>query len=110
MSSVAKRNIAPISTLVFVSLSGIFFGFFSCGGYVWHSQLFYLVVAVLILATFIYPASYISKLYKKLIFLIFVAAIYFVFESSASAFHPAAPESFSEFIQSFWQGLEYGPC
>jgi NADH:ubiquinone oxidoreductase subunit H len=93
-----------------VSLSGMFFGLFSCGGYAWHSQLFYLVVALLLLATFINPASYISKLHTKFIFLIFVAVIYFVFEASASVFYPAPPESLSEFFQSFWQGLEYGPC
>lgn len=110
MSSVAKRNIAPITTAIFVSLGGVYFGLFSCGSYIWHSQLFYVVVTVLLLATLTYPANFIDNWYKKLIFLILLAAIYFVFEASSGAFYPTPANSLVEFVQLFWQGLVYGQC
>jgi len=110
LSSVAKRNIAPITTVIFICISGVFFGLFSCGGYIWHSQLFYVVVTVLLLITLAYPASFIDKWYKKLVFIFLLPVIYLVFEASSGAFYPSSPNSFIEFMQLFWRGLVYGVC
>jgi hypothetical protein len=95
---------------LFDCLSGIFFGLFSCGGYIWHTQLFYLVVSVLLLATLAYPASFIDKWYKKLAFLVLLGIVYFLFQAVAGAFYPSSPNSFIDFMQSFKRNLVYGVC
>ncbi len=110
LSSVAKSNIAPITTVIFICISGVFFGLFSCGGYIWHSQLFYVVAIVLLLITLAYPANFINKWYKKLSLIFLLPVIYLLFQASSGAFYPSSPNSLIEFMQLFWQGLLYGVC
>lgn len=89
---------------------GVFFGLFSCGGYIWYGQVFWATfIGVLMLSAFFAPPS-LTTLIRKAAFCFFVVSGFFLTEAIASAFHPAAPKTVKEFFRALWLGLVYGPC
>lgn len=89
---------------------GVFFGLFSCGGYLWHMQLHTSLMAIAAIGIIFVPPSFLHAIWKRIAFIAMSLALFVVVRASASAFYPAAPENMSEFIESFIIGIQYGPC
>jgi hypothetical protein len=98
-------------------LGGIFFGQFSCGGYVWHKTLFKIIVCVTIAICLIFRFRSLVRGSNKwqlagliILWLILIVASYFITEATAASFYPDSPESLQDFWQRFLNSLQYGPC
>jgi len=99
-----------ITLLCLAVLGGIYFGLFSCGGYVWHSQVFQAVfLGLLALATLLPPYS-MKRIATRVCFAVGIVTVFAVMEAAAACFYPSAPVSLSEFFGSFLFHLKNGPC
>ncbi len=108
MEKVSKSIL--FATITVASLGGIYFGLFSCGGYVWHKQLFSVVFTVLLFLFVVFPPHKLKRINKRLPLFLLLIALFFVVRAAASAYYPAPPESIAEFFNEFLRGLIYGPC
>ncbi|PND36228.1 hypothetical protein C1O66_21190 [Paucibacter aquatile] len=91
-------------------LGAFFFGIASCGGYVWHKELFRVVSIAMWLLAVLVPSTLLSSWKRKLGFAAAMPVAYAVFESAVSTFYPGPPASIAEFGEFFLQAMEYGPC
>lgn len=104
------------STLIFLlSLfiaitGGIYFGLFSCGGYLWKQQFFTIALMASLLLFVIFPFSTIKDFAIRLAIGAIVILIFIVTRAGASVFYPVTPNSWTEFVNSFLIGLLHGPC
>ncbi|TKB11150.1 hypothetical protein [Desulforhopalus sp. IMCC35007] len=99
-----------IVSLIFAVVGGIYFGLFSCGGYVWHKKMFVLSFSVVLVTLFVWPHPKLSRLGIRSSFVAGNVILYFVMQSASSAFYPAAPKSWNEFFDIFIFRLLNGPC
>jgi len=99
-----------IVSLIFAVGGGIYFGLFSCGGYVWHKKMFVLFFSAALLSLFIWPHPKLSKMSIRSSCVACNVILYFVMQSASSAFYPAAPKSWNEFIDIFIFKLLNGSC
>jgi cytochrome bd-type quinol oxidase subunit 2 len=106
----SARNVPPILALVVAVLGGIFLGLFSCGGYVWHRQLIYLLLSVSVVLVLFVPTDWLKTRTRRVLFVVAIACLFAVVQSVASTFYPASPKSASEFTMNFLRALWYGPC
>ena len=108
------RKSISIGAIVLLGISaivgGLFFGLFSCGGYVWHKQLHTSLMIMASIFILFVPPKFLDALWKRLSFLVLSFVLFVVVRAAASAYYPASPENMSEFIQSFITGVQYGPC
>jgi len=108
-----KRNISNgmVILLAFLVIAGgIFFGLFSCGGYVWHKQLHTSLMAIASIFIMVAPPNFLRNIWRRAAFITTSLVLFIVVRAFASAFHPAPPENISEFMKSFVIGVQYGPC
>ena len=107
-----ERNLQYLAYLpiLFALMGGLYFGLFSCGGYIWHRYVFYLIFSLSLIPIFFVRLSYLNKAYKKALFIGSTMLIFLVVRAAASTFYPAAPNDIYEFLTSFIRGLQYGPC
>lgn len=115
-----KMNKKAITTVIPVAIAmvgGIYFGLFSCGGYVWHKSLynFVLVSTVIICFSILWKKADKSTSREKsivtfTIWIILVWATYTTCEAAAASFYPDSPISFSDFWSRFLICLKNGPC
>ncbi len=113
-------NKKAIITLIpiFIAMAGvIYFGLFSCGGYVWHKSLysFALISTIIICSIILWKKADKAKSRGKLIatltiWIILVWATYTTCEAAAASFYPDSPTSFSDFWSRFLICLKNGPC
>lgn len=103
-------SIIFITVIVVATIGGIYFGLFSCGGYIWHRQAFYIAFALVLSAFFIFPPPMLKKIPLRFIIITSIIAFFLVVRASASAFYPSAPASWPEFFKRLILGLKYGPC
>ena len=103
-------KLVTIAVIVIAIVGGLFFGLFSCGGYVWHEQLFAVLFISGLLFVLFSPPRVIGKLWKRAFFVVSSSALFLFVRAAASAFYPTAPESWAELVSSFARGLQYGPC
>jgi hypothetical protein len=108
LSNVA--NALVLLTLTLAVLGGVFFGLFSCGGYIWHIQVYWAIALIFILGSMILKNKILNSMLSKILFPIFYLALFFISQSVAATFYPSAPENLSEFISNLFISLEYGPC
>lgn len=97
-------------TIILAIAGGVFFGLFSCGGYVWHKQIFALLFIGLMALILLAPLGGISKLWKKALLVVATSLLFILVRAGASAFYPATPESLAEFLSSLVRGIQFGPC
>jgi len=104
----------PIIFIVLLALllvvGAIFLGLFSCGGYIWHRQVIYLLIALFVVLCMLKPPLALQASYKRGLIPIFSLVLFLLVRASASAFYPSAPDSIVSFFKSFWVGIVYGPC
>ena len=97
--------------LVLLLVAGAtFLGLFSCGGYIWHRQVIYSLIMILVALCMFRPIQVLRGKWQRGLIPIASLVLFLSVRASASAFYPAAPESVVSFIQSFWVGLVHGPC
>ena len=104
------KKLAPISVIILAVVGGIFFGLFSCGGYLWHHQVFYALFVTALVVALLFPPKSLKNWKRKSSFIFVSIAGFILVRAIASAFYPAAPESIEELIHSIWLGILYGPC
>lgn len=97
-------------TLLVAILGGVFFGLYSCGGYYWHIQAYWITALLFVIGSIALKNQLLNTLTSKLLFPIIYLALFLVSQSAAATFYPSTPESFSEFIRNFLITVEYGPC
>ena len=104
----------PIIFIVLLALllvaGAIFLGLFSCGGYIWHRQVIYLLIALFVVFCMIKPPLALQVGYRRCLIPIFSLVLFILVRASASAFYPSAPDSIASFFKFFWVGIVYGPC
>jgi hypothetical protein len=106
----AVGDLLILITAALVLCGAAYFGFFSCGGYVWHKDLFWVVTGTATVAAVVAPSMVLRSLGRKIFFVAFLFIAYFTIEATVATFYPGPPESLSEFVQLFVQSLELGPC
>ena len=108
-----RKNIS-IGAVVLLGIAavagGLFFGLFSCGGYIWHKQIHMSLMVMAAVFILFEPPNFLTPLWKRISFLVLAFAVFIIVSAAASAFYPATPANIPEFIQSFIRGIEYGPC
>jgi hypothetical protein len=97
-------HLIPIAVAV---LGGVFFGLFSCGGYVWHWTAFRWLLGVSCILALAAPSTLSWPRRAGLIAL--VIPVYLIAEALAAPFYPDTPSSVGEFLHRFVQTLETGP-
>lgn len=105
-----SRLISPILAGTLAVAGGVFFGLFSCGGYVWHKQLFRLLIAAALLGALVMPPRALGTRFSRAAFTVAVLATFVLVRAAASAFHLGPPPSWSAFGELFVWGVLYGPC
>ena len=104
----------PIIFIILLALllvaGAIFLGLFSCGGYIWHRQVIYSLILVLLALCMFKPIQSLRGKWQRGLIPIASLILFLFIRASASAFYPAAPDSIASFLQSFWVGLVHGPC
>jgi hypothetical protein len=103
-------NVAAVAALLIAALGGIYFGFFSCGGYAWHREFFMLFTVLITLAAVLAPGKLLSSWQRRAIFPFAVLITYVLMESLSAPFYPAPPESMAGYFKQFVYALEHGPC
>ncbi len=103
-------NILVLLSLAMAISGGVFFGLFSCGGYVWHIQAYWAAALLFITLSITVKNQLLNSIFAKLSFPVVFIILFWVVQSVAATFYPAAPESIAEFIRSLLLTLEYGPC
>ena len=84
------KNLIALFIVTWALLGGIYFGLFSCGGYVWHRQLFWIIFLGLTLLVIFFSPNYLNAIWKKVLFIIAVA---FIYNLSFSITHPLSSAS-----------------
>ena len=110
MWSLKSSNLLTTLSILTAILGGIFFGLFSCGGYVWHKELFNVVFCVLLITNFIFPPALFKKSFLRFLLIIIIVCLFIFVQAIASAFYPSFPETWAEFFSEFINGLIFGPC
>lgn len=104
------RFIAPTTCIVLVLCGGIWFGLFSCGGYVSHEEYFRISLGTCLGSSVVFPPQPLTKFSVRSLFAAGAIATFILVRAGASAFYPGAPSGFAEFVDLFRVGVLYGPC
>lgn len=104
------RVIPPVVAIAEAVAGGVYFGLFSCGGYGWHQDLFWIVFLSSLAFVMLVPPRALRGASKRLGFTTAAVAAFLIIRGAASAFYPAPPESWGEFGADTWIGIWYGPC
>jgi hypothetical protein len=97
-------------TMLAAVVGGLYFGLFSCGGYVSHRQIFDLLFGAVVLAMVALPPRRLRRIHARLLLGGGAIATFVLSSAVASALYPAPPVSFGEFLHLTWVGLRDGPC
>jgi multisubunit Na+/H+ antiporter MnhB subunit len=98
-----------IFALLLAALGGVWFGLFSCGGYVWHHQLMHWTLGALAVALLLFPPRRAASLSRRAALALAVVGTFFVFHALAAPFYPAFP-SFGDYFRQVGLALATGPC
>lgn len=104
------RQVPTIFAIFVAIFGGIYFGLFSCGGYVWHKQAFLAVLVACTSLALVVPLSRTSPYLTRLGLVFGVVCGFVVSRAMAAPFYPAVPESWSAFFGAFARALVHGPC
>lgn len=106
----AASNALVWSAVAVVVLGAVYFGIASCGGYVWHKELFRFFAAAVAVIAAIAPSRALRSRGQKAAFLGVLASGYFILEAAAAPFYPTPPQSLSEYSRLFLRALGFGSC
>ena len=104
------RSIAPATTILLAVAGGTFLGLFSCGGYLWHRQLFDFLILAGVVISLVMPPRWMRNLPRKVGFVATVLILFVVVQALASSFYPSAPADARALWHGFLAGLNTGPC
>lgn len=97
-------------SIVIACAGGVFFGLFSCGGYLWHAQLYWSLAALFVVLALLSASSLLRTWPRRVAFPFAFAFIFIFCQSVAAPFYPTAPSSITEFSHNFLKTLKYGSC
>jgi hypothetical protein len=104
------RLVGPVAAGTLALWGGVYFGLFSCGGYVWHWQLFQVLLALALVLAIVVPPSSLRPLLRRATFAVSIIGAFILARGVASAFYPAAPSSLKDFGRAIVSGIVDGPC
>jgi len=104
------RMTFPAVAGILAVAGGIFLGFFSCGGYVWHQQLFAALFAVSLLGSLLLPPDALNRWPRRAVFVVVTLAAFLVIRAVASAFYPGTPTSIGVFVRAVLAGFWSPGC
>ncbi|OYT91273.1 MAG: hypothetical protein CFE43_14355 [Burkholderiales bacterium PBB3] len=102
-------HVLAFSALIFIASGAAYFGVASCGGYVWHKQMFCYVAPVIAISAVIVPGNRLPSFGSRVAFLLALLVGYFVIEAVGSMIYFGG-ENWREYGNLFIRALEYGPC
>jgi hypothetical protein len=105
-----SRLIAPSVAAGLALWGGVFFGLFSCGGYLWQQRLFDALFGITALVSLVVPPEQLRPPLRRGAFLAGVTCAFIVTRGVASAFYPAPPSSLGAFGRAVISGIVDGPC
>ena len=85
------RALTPIAATVLATMGGVFFGLFSCGGYIWHRQAFFPILGGLLALTCIAPPTSLRSATRRATFVIGTIALFSRRASSGVSVLPVEP-------------------
>lgn len=97
-------------TVLLALLGGVFFGLYSCGGYVWHQQIFTITFGGSVCLSVLLPSVVLRKFFTRITFSVVVVLLFLIVQAVAATFYPAPPGSWAKFSSSFLSHMEFGPC
>ena len=103
-------NTAVLACACFVLLGAFYFGIASCGGYIWHKDVFRVISIALYVAALACPSSLLPSMVRKMAFAIALPLLFVLVESATALFYPGPPNSLAEYGAYFLRALEFGPC
>lgn len=104
------RVIVSICALIGALLGGLYLGFSSCGGVLWHRYAVVCAVAIVTVAAVAVPSQTNRAITSRVLLVLSVAATYVVSRAAAASFYPAVPDSWGGFVQIFMGALAGGTC
>jgi hypothetical protein len=107
---VASDNYLAWAAVALVIAGAVNFGIASCGGHVWHKEFFLFFASAVAVAAAIVPSRVLRSRRRKAVFLVGLAAAYFIVEAATAPFYPAPPRSITEYAGLLLQALQFGPC
>ncbi len=100
----------PIASVALAIAGGVYFGLFSCGGYIWHRQLYWGVFGLVIALSVVFPPPSLSPILGRAVLLLLPPVLHRFALAGAAPFYPAMPTSTPQYFDQFWYAFKYGPC
>lgn len=103
------QRISISLALTVAVLGGAFFGLSSCGGYVWHHQLFYAVAAITTLCAVVLWRPAAGRAWKVVALVLGLIAIHRTVEAAVAPFYLGAATPYEYFCDAV-DAFQNGPC
>jgi hypothetical protein len=87
----------------------VFLGLFSCGGYVWHEQLAFWVLATFAGAILAWPPHRVPRLLSRLLLAAMLPLLFLLARALAAPFYLGFISASEYFSGVIW-ALQHGPC
>lgn len=102
-------NALVVFASVLISCCALYFGLFSCGGYVWHKELFRFVIPIIVISAILVPSNLLSSYKRKIAFLLILATGYVILEAAFATIYFQGG-NWREYGHTFITAIEFGPC
>ena len=109
MSSANGFKALVVFAFLIAVLGGIWFGVFSCGGYVWHRQLMHWTLGALAVSLLLYPPRLAAPLTRRVLLALGLVGAFFLARALAAPLYPAFP-GFGDYFRQVGLALFTGPC
>ena len=111
MPSISANGFKALVTSAFLvaALGGIWRGVASCGGYVWHGQAMFAVLAASALSVVLFVPSQRTPFQSRALLTVAVIGTFFVVRALSAPFYPAFP-GFGDYFRQVGMALSAGPC
>jgi hypothetical protein len=104
------RTLPSIAAIAIAILGGVFFGLFSCGGYLWHQWVFLAILSAVVIIALLVPWRRKRPVLSRLTLLIVVIGANGAALGLSAPFYPAPPISIKDYGHRILLTLEYGAC
>lgn len=98
-----------IFALLLAALGGVWFGLFSCGGYVWHHQLMHWTLGALIAAMLFCPPRQAASLGRRATLALAVVGTFLIVRALTAPFYPVFP-GVGDYFRQVGLAPATGPC
>jgi hypothetical protein len=106
----ALRHIFFWASLVACVLGGVFYGLFSCGGYVWHRQFIEQTGITLVFLALFWPPKFLIPWWRRLLYPPTMFLLFRLVQGVVFCFYPSLAPTWREVWQALVFGMWEGPC